>query len=228
MRHLVKAVTSITDDLRSFEQSSTRQRGGLEEESVKALRERLDATLSNLTAAVKNHATSHGLSPVSLVDAAASHVSAAVIASVTAVQMRRATAAEREQDRQQQAMGDSHSGLALSASSSPSGSRSGLPGASLRNVDSLRNSERHGRTTSEASQWSNGGNRPDGYGVGSPLGKGRSGNDVPKRGATMSDRSSNPSPQPPPIFDTPASGTNGTSEDDGGGDAWETELKVGA
>jgi len=40
----------------------------------------------------------------------------------------------------------------------------------------------------------------------------------------MSDRSSNPSPQPPPIFDTPAIGMNGTSEEEATDEAWE-ELK---
>jgi hypothetical protein len=40
--------------------------------------ERTQATLSNLVTASKTHATSYGLSPVSLLDAALSHVSASV------------------------------------------------------------------------------------------------------------------------------------------------------
>lgn len=203
MRAVVNTVATITEDLRAFEQRSSRERQGVDEESVKTIRERIDATLSNLVAAVKNHATSHGLSPVSLVDAAASHVSASVVTAVSTVMMRKATAIERERERQLQEQQNSASPLAMSP---PPVSRG--PSASLRSLGSLRNSDRHARNGSDASQWSNG---------------------KPSRStmsrAAMSDRSSNPSPQPPPIFDTPTLGTNGTSEEEVTDEAWE-ELKV--
>jgi len=57
----------------------------------------VEATLSNLVTASKTHATSSGLSPVSLLDAAASHVSAAITELGRVVLLRRATKAEQEQ-----------------------------------------------------------------------------------------------------------------------------------
>lgn len=194
MRHVVYSASSIADDLRAFEQRSPPERQGTDDESVKLGRERIEATLSNLVAAIKNHATSHGLSPVSLVDAAASHVSSAVIASINLVSLRKSTPAEREMERQrEQAAESSGHGLGLlSAGSSPQ--------SKTDRIRFLRGADQHGRNPSDASQWSSiGGSR---------------------LGGTTSDRSSNPSPQPP---HTP-NGINGSSEE-GVDEAWE-ELKV--
>jgi len=91
MKSVVNAVTNILDDVRSHSQRQ------LDPEGVQALEERVEATLSNLVAASKTHATSSGLSPVSLLDAAASHVSAAVTELGRVVLLRRATKAEQEQ-----------------------------------------------------------------------------------------------------------------------------------
>lgn len=223
MRTVVHAVSTINDDLRSFEQRSPRERAGLDEDAIRQIRERVDATLSNLVAAIKNHATSHGLSPVSLVDAAASHVSAAVITAIQTVMMRKSTLAERERERQQQQIQESSPQLGLNSALSSPQTKNGLASGSLRSVDNLRGSDRHGRNPSETSSWSNGGSARNG--TNSPLRKGSS-FDQQRRGGAMSDRSSNPSPQPPPIFDTPTMGMNGTSEEEGSDEAWE-ELKVG-
>jgi len=91
MTSVVNAVTNILDSMRSH---SRRQ---LDPEGVQALEERVEATLSNLVTASKTHATSSGLSPVSLLDAAAGHVSAAVTELTRVVHLRRATKAEQEQ-----------------------------------------------------------------------------------------------------------------------------------
>ncbi|KAF9240371.1 hypothetical protein BU15DRAFT_87619 [Melanogaster broomeanus] len=64
---------------------------------LRSLRERLEATLSNLVAATKNHATSSGMSPVSLLDAAASHVSATITEIAKIIFIRKATRAEQEE-----------------------------------------------------------------------------------------------------------------------------------
>ena len=61
---------------------------------MRALEERVEATLPDLVVASKTHATSSGLSPVSLLDAAASHVSAAVTELGCVVLLRRATKTE--------------------------------------------------------------------------------------------------------------------------------------
>lgn len=91
MKSVVNAVTTILDDVRSH------SRRYPDPEGVHSLEERVEATLSNLVTASKTHATSSGLSPVSLLDAAASHVSAAITELGRVVLLRRATKAEQEQ-----------------------------------------------------------------------------------------------------------------------------------
>ena len=91
MKGVVNAVTNILDDVRSHSRRYS------DPEGVQALEDRVEATLSNLVTASKTHATSLGLSPVSLLDAAASHVSAAVTELGRVVLLRRATKAEQEQ-----------------------------------------------------------------------------------------------------------------------------------
>jgi protein SPA2 len=101
---------------------------------VHALEERVEATLSNLVTASKTHATSSGLSPVSLLDAAASHVSAAVTELGRVVFLRRATKAEQEQ---------------FAASSVGTATSGFTPG--LRTVEEVRPSATHQRGLSETS-----------------------------------------------------------------------------
>ncbi|KAG8849964.1 component of the polarisome [Tulasnella sp. 330] len=227
MRSVVTAVTTITDDMRVYEQRPSRDRHGHDDEALRLMRERVDATLSNLVAATKNHAMSHGLSPVSLIDAAASHVSAAVVAVIHAVMIRKSTEEEREREPQilQRAESSLSNGVGLGFRSVTPPGANGKSTAPLRGPDSRRVVEPHGRTPSDTSQWSSqNGNRSRDD---SPLGKAPPPNSrrKPTRQNTSSDRSSNPSPQPPPIFDTPnMSATNGGSEEEGSEGAWE-ELK---
>jgi hypothetical protein len=57
-------------------------------EAITRLKSRISATANNLTTAAKNHAQGCGLSPVSLLDAAASHLTASVIELVKLVKIR--------------------------------------------------------------------------------------------------------------------------------------------
>jgi hypothetical protein len=91
MTSVVNAVTNILDDVRSHSQWH------LDPESVHALEERVEVTLSNLVSVSKTHATSSGISPVSLLDTAAGHVFAAVIELRSVGHLRRTTEAEQEQ-----------------------------------------------------------------------------------------------------------------------------------
>lgn len=75
MKTVVNAVTNIIEDTRTFERRPARERADVDIEALRALRDRAEATLSNLVTASKTHATSSGMAPVSLLDAAASHVS---------------------------------------------------------------------------------------------------------------------------------------------------------
>lgn len=68
---------------------------------------KVSATANNLITAAKNFATSKGLSPVSLLDAAASHVSAAVVDLVRSVKIRPSPADELEDDDENSVIADS-------------------------------------------------------------------------------------------------------------------------
>jgi hypothetical protein len=74
MKAVVNAVTSIIGDIQAFERQASCDRSDVEVEALRCFREGAEATLSNLAAATKTRATSSGMSPVSLVDAAASQV----------------------------------------------------------------------------------------------------------------------------------------------------------
>ncbi|CAE7230326.1 unnamed protein product [Rhizoctonia solani] len=86
MKAVVTSVSAIADDVESYVRH---QRVPSEYENAMQLVERLRATLGNLVAAARTHAMSFGTSPVSLLDAAASHVSTTVTALVREVLVRR-------------------------------------------------------------------------------------------------------------------------------------------
>ncbi|CAE6490316.1 unnamed protein product [Rhizoctonia solani] len=86
MKAVVTSVSAIADDVESYVRH---QRVPSEHENATQLVERLRATLGNLVAAGRTHAMSFGTSPVSLLDAAASHVSTTVTALVREVLVRR-------------------------------------------------------------------------------------------------------------------------------------------
>ncbi|KIJ65805.1 hypothetical protein HYDPIDRAFT_27039 [Hydnomerulius pinastri MD-312] len=139
MKVVVNSSSAIIEDVRAYE--SRPARVDVDVDNLRSLRERLEATLSNLVAASKTHATSSGMSPVSLLDAAASHVSATVTEISKTIFIRKATRAEQEE---------------FSSPQLPSQSASYAP--SLRSIDELRSG--HDRKTSSGSI---------GRGGGSPL-----------------------------------------------------------
>jgi hypothetical protein len=83
MTEVVKATRAISDDLKRFGNRDVE-----EDPKVRKLTTRLSATANNLITATKNHASSQGISPVSLVDAAASHLTSTVVDLVKVVKMR--------------------------------------------------------------------------------------------------------------------------------------------
>lgn len=89
MKSVVTSVSAIADDVDSFLRHNQNQQRPGSHETATQLVERLRATLGNLVAAVRTHAMSYGTSPVSLLDAAASHVSTTVTALVGEVLVRR-------------------------------------------------------------------------------------------------------------------------------------------
>ena len=96
MRHVVTCVRAITGDIDNtpfsqIQSPSSSVNGdsvASPEKQQAKLKSRVSATANNLITASKNHASSAGLSPVSLLDAAASHLSTAVVELVKHVKVR--------------------------------------------------------------------------------------------------------------------------------------------
>jgi len=80
----LEQVKSVVTATRTLTKDIERERS----EAVVRAKSRIAATANNLTTAAKNHATGCGLSPVSLLDAAASHLTASVIELVKLVRIR--------------------------------------------------------------------------------------------------------------------------------------------
>ena len=207
MKAVINAVTAILDDVKSYER---RARRDFDIDSLRVLRERLEATLSNLVAASKTHATSSGMSPVSLLDAAASHVSSTVTEIGKLVLVRKATRAEQDQF------------------ISPSTSATNGFSPSLRSVDESRAAHQRGFSNASARSYSSQTNR---YGdlTGSPS---MSSSRILQERRSPPSRGSSATNSPPPIFDRPPAShsTGGRTSDEsappeGPEEAW-AELKV--
>ncbi|KAJ7502873.1 hypothetical protein B0H11DRAFT_607464 [Mycena galericulata] len=215
MKSVVNAVSAIVDDVRAFEARPARERSDVDTDALAALRERAEATLSNLVTASKTHATSAGMSPVSLLDAAASHVAATITEIGRTVCIRKASRAEQEQ-------------AALSAYTPASATNGFAP--SLKSVDEGKTTPPQGpgagmghqrkpsAALSSSSARSASGRFPERSG--NPLSP-SSPYDSRRRRPPSDNSSSDNTNSPPPIFDQPA---NDSAVADGSEDAW-AELK---
>lgn len=76
---VLSSVSSILRDVQAFESSPPSQAPPINPADLQALKERASSSLKSLTNAVKEFATSQGLSPVGLVDGAVSDLSASVV-----------------------------------------------------------------------------------------------------------------------------------------------------
>lgn len=211
MKSVVNAVTNIIEDVKTFERKPQRDQPEFDPDALRTLRERGEATLTNLVAATKTHASSSGMAPVSLLDAAASHVSATVTEIGKTIFIRKATKAEQEQ-------------FAYNQYTAPSTSATGGFTPSLRTLEEARTG--HQRMGSQVSTSSRGGRFSES--PSSPPNQARSylGRRPPSENSSSEQTSS-----PPPIFDIHGHSTGILSDDsaqaEGSEDAW-AELKVGA
>jgi hypothetical protein len=106
MRHVVKCVRAITGDIDSTPLSQMQSPNSSimgdipasPEKQQARLKSRVSATANNLITATKNHVASNGISPVSLLDAAASHLSTAVVELVKHVKVRPTPQSELEEE----------------------------------------------------------------------------------------------------------------------------------
>ncbi|KAF7362137.1 hypothetical protein MVEN_00559700 [Mycena venus] len=216
MKAVVNAVSSIVDDVRAFEARPARERSDVDVDALAALRERAEATLSNLVAASKTHATSAGMSPVSLLDAAASHVAVTVTEIARTVCIRKATRAEQE-------------AAAYAVPAATSATNGFAP--SLRSVDEGKaatppppGSPAGGHARKPSAALSTGSARSAGAGrfTGrSPVSPATPYDARRQRPPSDNTSSSDNTNSPPPIFDQPASES---AVADGSEDAW-AELK---
>lgn len=213
MKAIVNAVTAIVEDVRTFERRPRKDRSEVNLDALHSLRERAEATLSNLVAAAKTHATSSGMSPVSLLDAAASHVSLTVTEIAKTVCVRKATKAEVDQ---------------FAPTSPPPTAASASSGytPTLRSVEENRVSHpRAGSSSSIRVQQDRLAEL-----VSSPPRSmfGRAPEE--ERYRSPSAASSSRTNSPAPVFDRPLNSANATSDEstlaEGPEDAW-SELKVG-
>lgn len=213
MKAVVNALTTIVEDVRAFERRPRRDRAEVDVDALQALRERAEATLGNLVVAAKTHATSSGMSPVSLLDAAASHVSLTVTEIGKTVCIRKATKAEQEQF-----------GPAQMPSSPPS---SYTP--SLRTVEETRSGHQRGTGSSGSRAQQD---RLADLASSPPQQRSMLGrSSTEERWRPPSDPSTSSAGSPPPIFDrAPPSSAGMTSDEsaptEGPEDAW-MELRVG-
>jgi hypothetical protein len=92
MKAVVVSVRRITQDIGEAPQT------GESAAQLPKLKSRVSATANNLITASKNFALANGLSPVSLLDAAASHLTAAVVELVRTVKIRPTPAGELDDD----------------------------------------------------------------------------------------------------------------------------------
>ncbi|KII95770.1 hypothetical protein PLICRDRAFT_34713 [Plicaturopsis crispa FD-325 SS-3] len=214
MKAIVNAVSAIVDDVRAFERRASQDRAEVDTEALRALRERAEATLSNLVAASKTHAQSAGMAPVSLLDAAASHVSASVTELGKTVCIRKATKSEQEQ-------------FAPPPTSSYGNATNGYSPA-LRSVDEGKSSTHQRFASSTSSRRGDGSSPSFSRAMESPRAT-SSRPSLEERRRPPSEPSSSTGSSPPPIFDQPPRRTGGIGSDDsaiadGSEDAW-AELK---
>ena len=95
MKAVVVAVRSITQDIVT---SSANMKDDETSQRRAKLKSNVSATANNVITASKNFASSNGISPVSLLDAAASHLTAAVVELLRTVKIRPTPAGELEDD----------------------------------------------------------------------------------------------------------------------------------
>jgi hypothetical protein len=107
MKSLVLAIRSITTDV---DRAPPLDKEDVEFKRRTKLKGRVSATANNVITASRNYAAAGGISPVSLLDAAASHLSVAIVELVRAVKIRPSQAGELEDDDSQMVEGTGQEG----------------------------------------------------------------------------------------------------------------------
>ena len=107
MKPVITAMANISIDVQTFEDRPHAARVHVDLSSLQSLKDRSSQNLNTLTHAAKEFALSYGLSPISLLDAAASELAANVVGLFKLLGIRRADKKEVERLESQQAAGSS-------------------------------------------------------------------------------------------------------------------------
>lgn len=102
VKNVIVATKAITQDIDDSSPSSDPNA-----EQKMRLKVRVSATANSLITAAKNHATAEGLSPVSLLDAAAMHLTASIVELIKLVKIRPTPTEEIEKDAFEEEQGES-------------------------------------------------------------------------------------------------------------------------
>ncbi|KAJ9090659.1 hypothetical protein QFC19_009520 [Naganishia cerealis] len=86
MKEVVVAVSEVSEDVKAFEREPNFH---VDSSKLESLKHQSSSTLNNLMSAARSHATSSGLSPISLIDAAAGHVSINVVELIKLLKIRK-------------------------------------------------------------------------------------------------------------------------------------------
>lgn len=169
VKSVIIATRALTQDIDGEQQG----------EGIAKLVARVSATANNLTTAAKNHAAGCGLSPVSLLDAAASHLTASVIELVKLVKIRPTQEGEtddEEEDYHNSSNNNLHSAVTAfeedAADSSPDGDDQYVPAPSHRSGH-YTNGNGNGRAVPEVSVSNGGTDRLSNDSLYSPVGSPR-------------------------------------------------------
>jgi hypothetical protein len=166
MKHVVVAVRHITTDMEAVAGGGTSVvgdaassvggqstiTGGPSANRCAKLRARVSTAANNLITATKAHGAAQGIAPVSLVDAAASHLTAAVVEVVRALKIRHSTPDELARDDDTAATAAAKVG-GLSAAGVGAGAGAGRAGVGLASFSesSIAGGSAHGRNASGSS-----------------------------------------------------------------------------
>ncbi|CAK9779360.1 hypothetical protein CC85DRAFT_313932 [Cutaneotrichosporon oleaginosum] len=103
MKAVVETVTSIGDDVKAFEDSPNLD---VDVSRLESLKYESTTRLSALMTAARNHAMASGLSPVSLIDAAAGHLTANVVEIIKLLKIRRSGSTREILNKQNLSIGE--------------------------------------------------------------------------------------------------------------------------
>jgi hypothetical protein len=96
MKAVVVSCKAITEDVEAYENDETKDIDADKKDRLYAMKSQFSKGLSNLMAAAKTHANGMGISPVSLLDAAATHLTSTVVELIKLFGMRNGTGSDRD------------------------------------------------------------------------------------------------------------------------------------